>query len=70
MSRGDRVERHEELMRQQRILTGKLHRQNELLEKLVESADGEVKDMSQCEGCGRYFKSVSSHRPHCEFLEG
>jgi len=56
-------------MRQQRIITGKLHRQNELLEKLVESADGEVQDMSQCEGCGRYFKSVSSHRPHCEFLE-
>jgi len=35
---------------------------------LEELADAEPQE--QCSLCGRYFKQLSSHRPHCDGPEG
>jgi len=31
---------------------------------LEQAVDADAKD--QCPDCGRFYKSVSSHRPHCD----
>lgn len=48
------------------IQEGLLRRQIDLLEKIAESAGADVDDLEQCLQCGRWFRSVASHEPHCE----
>jgi len=37
-----------------------------LLEAIGDTLDADVDDKEQCPSCGRYFKQVHSHAPHCD----
>lgn len=49
---------------------GQRRRIVQLLEAMVAAAGGDVADVEQCATCGGYYKSVSSHKQHCDGPQG
>jgi len=52
-------------MNDRRLREARAERQRLRIIRLLEAA-ADVDHKDQCESCGEFFASVSSHKPHCD----